>query len=117
MILKLLLAAICFWPSVLLAEEAASYDPNAPRTVDLELIYVFDEGKTEYMFVVGQGGFKTVEKLQDYLSTLPKGSEVKWAPGCERFGDEPLLSNEKDMKAFQKFLKSKNLKFTLVPAG
>ena len=58
-----------------------------------------------------------MEKLKDFLGRLPRGTEVRWAPGCERLGDEPLLSSEKDMTAFQTFMKEKGLRFVLVPAG
>jgi hypothetical protein len=88
-----------------------------PITAELRLIYVFDEPKTTFVFVIGQSGFTSVRSLKRYLETWPSGSELKWAPGCIRFGGEPLLSSEEEMKAFRAFLKKKGIRFVLVPSG
>ena len=88
-----------------------------PFKCELRLIYVFDEPKTAFMFVIGQSGFKSVNSLKRYLETWPPGSELKWAPGCSRLGSEPLLSSEQEMKAFQAFLRKRGIKFVLVPSG
>ena len=84
---------------------------------ELRLIYLFDEPKTAFIFVIGQSGFKSVNSLKRYLETWPPGSELKWAPGCSRLGSEPLLSSEQDMQAFRAFLKKRGIKFVLVPSG
>ena len=88
-----------------------------PIKGELRLIYVFDEPKTAFIFVIGQSGFKSVNSLKRYLETWPPGSELKWAPGCSRLGGEPLLSSEKEMKDFRCFLETKGIKFVLVPSG
>ena len=88
-----------------------------PIKGELRLIYVFDEQKTSFTFVIGQSGFKSVNSLKQYLETWPPGSELKWAPGCSRLGSEPLLSSEQEMKAFRAFLKKRGIKFVLVPSG
>ena len=88
-----------------------------PEKYELKLIYIFEGKAPEFIFVIGDSGFKSVEKLKHFLGQLPKGSEITWAPGCERFGKEPLLSSEKDMKAFRSFLDEKGIKFVLVPSG
>jgi len=49
--------------------------------------------------------------------TWPPGSELRWAPGCERVGGEPLLSSEQDMRDFRKFLEQRGIRFVLVPSG
>ena len=84
---------------------------------ELQLIYVFEGQKTEFIFVIGQSGFKSVASLKQYLETLPPGSELRWAPGCDRLGGEPLLSSESDMHAFRDFLAAHGIKFVLVPSG
>ena len=84
---------------------------------ELRLIYVFDEPKTAFIFVIGQSGFTSARSLKRYLETWPTGSELKWAPGCIRFGGEPLLSSEEEMKAFRAFLRKKGIRFVLVPSG
>ena len=88
-----------------------------PFKGELRLIYIFDEPKTTFVFVIGQSGFKSVNSLKRYLETWPPGSELTWAPGCSRLGSEPLLSSEQEMKAFRAFLKKRGIKFVLVPSG
>jgi len=84
---------------------------------ELRLIYVFDQRKTAFLFVIGYSGFKSVNSLKRYLETWPPGSELKWEPGCNRLGSEPLLSSEQEMKAFRAFLKKRGIRFVLVPSG
>jgi len=88
-----------------------------PVKGELQLIYVFEGPKPEFLFVIGQVGFKSVTSLEKHLETWAPGSELRWAPGCERLGDEPLLSSEKDMEAFRVFLTKRGIHFTLVPSG
>ena len=88
-----------------------------PIKGELRLIYVFDEPKTTFIFVIGQSGFRSAKSLKRYLETWPPGSELKWAPGCVRFGGEPLLSSEEEMKAFRAFLKTRGIRFVFVPSG
>ena len=88
-----------------------------PIKGELRLIYVFDEPKTAFIFVIGQSGFKSVNSLKRYLETWPPGSELTWAPGCSRLGNEPLLSSELEMKAFRAFLKERGIKFVLMRSG
>jgi hypothetical protein len=88
-----------------------------PGKHELQLIYVFEGGKPEFIFVIGQSGFKSVAALEKYLETLPAGSELRWAPGCERFGGEPLLSSEQETQAFRDFLARRGIRFVLVPSG
>ena len=105
--------------AILLCVTAAVADePKAgPVKRELQLIYVFENPKPEYIFVIGQAGFKSVAALKAHLETWPAGSELRWAPGCERFGDEPLLSSEAEMKAFRAFLAKRKITFVLVPSG
>jgi hypothetical protein len=90
-----------------------------PVEREMQLVYVFDDGaqKPEFLFVIGQSGFRSVDALERYLATLPRGSELRWAPGCTRTGGEPLLSSDEDMKAFEAFLDAHGIKFVLVPSG
>ncbi len=90
---------------------------TSPVKRELQLIYVFEGEKPEFVFVIGQSGFKSVAALKEHLKTWPRGSELRWAPGCERFGDEPLLSSEKDMQSFRAFLEQRGITFVLVPSG
>jgi len=96
--------------------ESGGFD-RQPVKRELQLIYVFEDQKPEFIFVIGQSGFKSVASLEKYLQTWPPGSELKWAPGCERFGGEPLLSSEEEMRAFRAFLAERHIKFILVPSG
>ncbi|MCI0486818.1 MAG: hypothetical protein L0229_09480 [Blastocatellia bacterium] len=83
----------------------------------MELVYIFDDDKIEHIFVIGNSGFKTVAKLKEFIGRLPSGTTLEWAPGCERLGDEPLLSSEEDMEAFKSYCEEKGIKFVLIPSG
>jgi hypothetical protein len=83
----------------------------------MELVYIFEASPTEFIFVVGNAGFKSVDSLKKFLSTLPSGSILEWAPGCRRMGGEPLLSSEQEMQEFEVFCLERNIKFVLIPSG
>jgi hypothetical protein len=105
---------------LLLTVVAASSTPQTsipePVRRELQLVYVFDTDKPEFILVIGQSGFRSVETLKEHLKTWPPGSELKWAPGCERFGGEPLSSAE-DLAAFKTFLEERQIKFVFIPSG
>src|SRR5438552_1182779 len=69
----------------------------------MELVYIFDGDQTEYLFVIGNSGFKTVVALKKFIASLPEGTMLEWAPGCMRQGGEPLLSSEEEMEAFKSY--------------
>jgi len=89
----------------------------AGERYELKLIGIYEGSKPEYIFVIGESGFRTVESLKRFLAGRPKGTEVKWAPGCTRMGDEPLLSSGAEMQQFRSFLEEHGIKFVLVPSG
>lgn len=66
--------------------------PPEPAVYELKLVYIFESANTEFIFVVRNSGFKTVDSLKRFVAALPAGTTIRWAPGCERFGGEPLLS-------------------------
>ena len=103
--------ALCAVPVLM-----ARVNPS-PVKYELRLIHIFEGKELQHIFVIGDSGFTSVESLKEFLGTLPAGSEIKWAPGCERFGKEPLLSSEKDLEEFKTFLKEKGISFVLVPSG
>ena len=88
-----------------------------PPKYRLELVYIFEANPTEYVFVVGNAGFKSVASLKKFLSDLPPGSILEWAPGCLRWGGEPLLSSAQDMEDFKAFCAAKKITLILVPSG
>jgi hypothetical protein len=88
-----------------------------PPTYRMEVAKVFDQEATEFVFVIGKVAFKSVDSLKKFLSSVPPGSTLEWAPGCVRWGDEPLLSSDVDMQDFKAFCAEKNIKFVLVPSG
>jgi len=104
--------------SLTLVATSSSPQTSIPEPVrrELQLVYVFDAGKPEFILVIGQCGFRSVETLKEHLKTWPPGSELKWAPGCERLGGEPLSSDE-DMTAFKAFLEERQIKFVFIPSG
>ena len=110
-----------FWLSVilLLAFLRADAQENVPPPPKyrMELVYIFEADATEFIFVVGNSGFKSVASLKKFLSDLPTGSTLEWAPGCKRIGSEPLLSSESEMEDFKAFCAERNINFILVPSG
>jgi hypothetical protein len=102
---------------VLQAHAQETWQSPSPPKYRLELVYIFDEGSTECIFVVGNVGFKSVASLKKFVGDLPPGSTVEWAPGCRRIGGEPLLSSDEDMDDFKAFCALKKITFILVPSG
>jgi hypothetical protein len=88
-----------------------------PVKRELQLVYVFEGQQPEFIFVIGQSGFKSVSSLEAHLATWSPGSELRWAPGCVRIGGEPLLSSEREMQKFRDFLAERGIRFVLVPSG
>jgi len=83
----------------------------------MELVYIFEGGTTEFVFVIGNVGFKSVAALKNHVGNLPPGSTLEWAPGCRRFGGEPLLSSEEELEEFKLFCAAREINFILVPSG
>lgn len=96
---------------------AQEINKQPPAKYRMELIYIFEGGKTEYIFAIGNSGFHSVASLKKFIGRLPKGSTLEWAPGCDRFGDEPLLSSQKEMEAFKVYCEKNGIHFVLIPSG
>jgi hypothetical protein len=90
--------------------------PASP-TYELRLVRIFETQPTTYIFAVGESGFTSVASLKRFITLIPDGSTLSWAPGCKRDGSEPLLSSQKDMDAFAAHCKKEGVKFVLVPSG
>ena len=88
-----------------------------PLKLRMELVYIFEAEPTEFIFVIGNSGFRSVASLKKFIGGLPRGSTIEWAPGCIRFGDEPLLSSEYEMNGFKKFCEQRGIRFVLIPSG
>ena len=99
------------------AQSAAAGDAQPLPAYELTLVHVADGPKVDYVFAIGHAGFRTVEGLKRFLGPLPRGTRLTWRPGCDRFGDEPLLSSEEEMRAFRRFLEERGRDFVLVPSG
>lgn len=114
-----ILYILCF-AGISLSAIAAEKQPE-PVDYKLDLVWMADgktDEKSEYIYTINHSvGFKTIEKLKEYIETLPKGSKLTWAPGCIRMGGEPLLSSEKDMADFQAFCKEQGINLVIIPAG
>lgn len=110
-VLVIILSAVSYTHA---QESARTQSPPQHR---MELVYVFEAGSTQFVFVVGNVGFKSVASLKSFLCSLPPGSTLEWAPGCVRVGGEPLLSSEQEMEDFRAFCAEREIKFVLVPSG
>ena len=109
----LLCLAICFG-----TRAGAQPATSLPvQKYELKLISIFEDNKTQYIFAIGNSGFRNVDSLKRFLGRMPAGTELEWAPGCMRMGGEPLLSSEEEMKDFSKFLADHGITFTLIPSG
>ena len=89
------------------AQEHAQPQP-APK-YRMELVYILEADSTEFIFAIGNVGFKSVASLKNFVGKLPPGSTLEWAPGCIRWGNEPLLSSEQEMEDFKAFCAEKNI--------
>ena len=91
---------------------------SQPPKYQMELVWIVDDGeRREYVFVIGEVGFKTVDGLKNFIAQLPQGSILEWSPGCKRMGDEPLLSSEEEMYKFKRFCEEHGIEFILHPSG
>lgn len=113
----LLWLAVILLLNVVRADAQESISSQPPPKYRMELVSIFETGGTEFIFVVGHSGFKSVTSLKKFVSNLPAGSTLEWAPGCKRFGDEPLLSSEQEMDDFKAFCAERNINFILVASG
>jgi hypothetical protein len=94
--------------------EAETLDP---MTYKMQLVWMVGTEPSEWVFVVGHVGFKSLDSFKEFVGRLPKGSTLEWAPGCKRMGGEPLLSSEEEMEGFRKFCEERGIRFVLVPSG
>ena len=111
---KVLLASM---EVALAAATARAQSPDEPPVYEMQLVYVSDGPETEFLFVIGNSGFRSVESLRDFLATRPPGTTLRWSPGCIRLGGEPLLSSESDMEELRSFCAAHQIDFILVPSG
>ena len=102
--------------SILALSLASAESHVDPPAYELKLVYV-GEAPEEFLFVVGNCGFRTVEALKAFLARLPAGTRLTWSPGCIRMGGEPLLSSEEEMEEFRRFCLERGIDFVLVPSG
>lgn len=112
-------AIACLGVMAVLSAPAFSGDPPKPLPVvyELRLIRMSDTAQPKYVFAVGNSGFSSVESLKRFIPHIPKGSTLRWDPGCKRSGDEPLLSSSKDMDAFAAHCRKSGIHLEIVPSG
>ena len=113
----LLLLSIILLFTALPARAQEGEQPQPPPKYEMELVYIFDGETPEFIFVIGNAGFRSVASLKKFLESLPPGSTLKWSPGCRRMGNEPLLSSELEMEVFKAFCIERGINFILVPSG
>ncbi|HEV7396751.1 MAG TPA: hypothetical protein VGN86_09610 [Pyrinomonadaceae bacterium] len=114
---KILSLVVMLLLGILCAHAQDNPQSPAPSKYRLELVYISDVASQEYLFVIGTVGFKSVDSLKTFLSNLPPDSILEWAPGCHRWGGEPLLSSERDMEDFKAFCVANKIDFILIPSG
>ena len=105
---------LSFW---LFSPLGSAEDKPLPVVYNMSLVYIFEGSQTEYIFVVGNSGFKSIQSLKKFLSNLPVGSILEFDPTCKRLGNEPLLSSQEEMEDFKKFCEDHNIDFRVRPSG
>ena len=89
---------------------------SAQDSYQLSLEYSEQAGQMEFLLVIDGKKFSSVELLKSYIKSLPSGSQIIWAPGCEVLPEQPLSSSE-ELKNFELFLKARGIAFIVVPSG
>ncbi len=84
---------------------------------EMKLIWLAGTQPPEWVFVVGQVGFKSLEAFKEFVGRLPKGTTLECNPGCKRMGGEPLLASEEEMEQFGWFCEQKGVNFVLHLGG
>ena len=102
---------------LLLSGPAAAQAADELPKYELRLVYLFDGPQTEFVFVIGNTGFRSVAALRGFLASRPAGTSLRWSPGCIRMGGEPLLSSDSEMDEFREFCREHEIDFVLVPSG
>ncbi len=98
------------------ASAPAVGEPQAV-TYKMQLIYIFEADHTEYIFAIGQSGFRSVAALKKFIASLPEGSVIEFQSTCRRTGDEPLISSDKELADFKDFCASHGIRFEWIPSG
>lgn len=95
--------------------------PPAPPRYRMDVVYIFEArnsaSEPESIIAIGNSGFRSLAALRQFVATLPRGTVLEWAPGCERLGGELLLSSDKDMEEFKALCKDRGIVFILHPSG
>jgi hypothetical protein len=100
-----------------LVHAAKARTEEAPPVYELTLVSVFESSEPEFLFVIGNNGFRSVASLETFLASRPAGTILRWNPGCVRLGGEPLLASETEMEDFRAFCREHQIDFVLVPSG
>jgi hypothetical protein len=109
-------ALALLFSSFLIAEHLVAAE-RKPQSHDLVLVRLMGADEPEYVFEVGELRFRSVAALKSFVQSLPEDSVIRWAPGCMRFGDEPLLSSDAAMEDFRSHCSRYGVKLVLVPSG
>ena len=110
------IAFMAFW-STAGGLPADAAEESRPAIHELKLVYLFEGPEPEFVFVIGNSGFRSVASLKAFIVSLPPDTTLRWSPGCVRIGGEPLLSSEIDMEEFKAFCLDHRIDFVLVPSG
>jgi hypothetical protein len=95
----------------------AAYADETPKPVTYHLQtaqYADTFGKTpEYVFVVGEVAYRSLQGLRKAISHFPKGSTLQWSPSCRG----PVGLSPEQEKQLKEFCDSHGITFVHVPSG
>lgn len=95
----------------------ASFADETPKPITYHLQtaqYADTLGKTpEFVFVLGEVAYRSLQSLQKAISHFPKGSMLQWSPSCRG----PVGLSPEQEQQLKEFCDSSGINFVHVPSG
>ncbi len=98
-------------------------DPNSPAAFPpqhqyLQILSTSRGPSSQYLFLIGPRTLvTTVKDLKAHLASLPPGSSITWAPGCDVEDHGPFYRDQISLLELIDLCKSHNITFILIPSG
>lgn len=97
--------------------QPAEVDSSVLKLSVTQIPYAESLGKKpEYVLLMGNLAYRSIEELKKGVSRLPKGTRITWAPSCCLTGGEPL-HNEEGFSDLRDHCREKGIEFVVIPSG